>query len=52
MRLVLASASTSRARILRDAGVPFEVRPAHVDEDAVKAFRRGRRQRSLPSSRS
>jgi septum formation protein len=36
-RLVLASASTSRAQILRDAGVPFEVRPAHVDEDAVKA---------------
>jgi len=37
MRLVLASASSSRAQILRDAGVKFEVRPAHVDEDAVKA---------------
>jgi septum formation protein len=36
MRLVLASASTSRAQILRDASVPFEVQPAHVDEDAVK----------------
>jgi len=34
--LVLASASTSRARLLRHAGVPFEVHPAHVDEDSVK----------------
>jgi septum formation protein len=37
MRLVLASASASRAQILRDAGVPFEVQPAHVDEETVKA---------------
>ena len=36
MRLVLASANTSRAQILRDANVPFKVSPAHVDEDAVK----------------
>lgn len=36
MSLILASASISRARMLRDAGVPFEIRPAHVDEDAVK----------------
>jgi septum formation protein len=36
-RLVLASASTSRARVLRDAGVTFAVQPAHVDEDALKA---------------
>lgn len=35
-RLVLASASQSRARMLRDAGVAFEVRPAQVDEDAIK----------------
>jgi septum formation protein len=34
--LVLASASSSRARLLRHAGVPFEVHPAHVDEDSVK----------------
>ena len=34
--LVLASASSSRARLLREAGVPFEIRPAHVDEDGVK----------------
>ena len=35
--LARASASTSRAQILRDAGVAFDVHPAHVDEDAVKA---------------
>ena len=34
--LVLASASTSRARILSGAGVAFAVQPAHIDEDAVK----------------
>ena len=34
--VVLASASSSRAQILRDAGVPFEVDQASVDEDAVK----------------
>lgn len=36
MRLILASASHSRAEILRNAGVEFEIEPAHVDEDAVK----------------
>ena len=35
-RLVLASASKSRARLLSAAGVDFEVEPATVDEDAVK----------------
>jgi septum formation protein len=35
--LVLASASTSRARVLSGAGVAFAVQPAHIDEDAVKA---------------
>lgn len=34
--LVLASASSSRTRLLQHAGVPFEVHPAHVDEDSVK----------------
>jgi len=34
--LVLASASSSRAKLLRQAGVPFEVHPAHVDEDGLK----------------
>ncbi|HEY4126158.1 MAG TPA: Maf family protein [Rhizomicrobium sp.] len=34
--LVLASASAIRARVLESAGVRFDVRPAHVDEDAAK----------------
>lgn len=36
MTLILASASTSRAQMLTNAGVPFAIQPAHVDEDAVK----------------
>lgn len=35
--IVLASASASRAAILRGAGVPFEISPSGVDEDAVKS---------------
>ena len=35
--LILASASPSRARILRNAGVRFEIVPANVDEGAAKA---------------
>lgn len=35
--LILASASTVRARLLREAEVPFEVRPAEIDEAEVKA---------------
>ncbi|MBU6296764.1 MAG: Maf-like protein [Alphaproteobacteria bacterium] len=35
--LVLASGSAVRAGLLRAAGVPFEVCPAGVDEDDVKA---------------
>ncbi len=35
--IILASASVSRARVLRDAGVVFDVIPAHVDEESVKA---------------
>ncbi|HWA91270.1 MAG TPA: nucleoside triphosphate pyrophosphatase [Rhizomicrobium sp.] len=34
--LVLASASASRAKILRDAGVAFDMVPSRVNEDAVK----------------
>jgi len=34
--LVLASASASRASILRAAGIAFEQKPARVDEDALK----------------
>jgi len=36
-RLILASKSAARRTMLADAGVPFEVRVADVDEDAVKA---------------
>lgn len=36
-RLLLASASPVRARLLEAAGVPFEVSPARVDEEAAKA---------------
>jgi septum formation protein len=35
--VVLASASVSRARLLRAAGLVFEQRPASVDEEAVRA---------------
>lgn len=35
-RLLLASRSESRQRLLRDAGVPFEPIAAGVDEDAAK----------------
>lgn len=35
--LTLASASPTRAAMLRGARIAFEVRPARVDEDAVKA---------------
>lgn len=36
-RLLLASQSSSRQRLLADAGVPFTVVEAGIDEDAVKA---------------
>ena len=32
MRLILASASPRRAELLAAAGIPFDLRPAHVDE--------------------
>lgn len=34
--LVLASSSRYRARLLSDAGIPFEIHPAGVDEAAIK----------------
>jgi septum formation protein len=37
MRLVLASKSAARGRILRDAGVAFETIPAGADETPIKA---------------
>ena len=36
MRIILASASLSRAQLLRSVGVAFEVEPANIDEDAIK----------------
>ncbi|HEY2032263.1 MAG TPA: Maf family protein [Rhizomicrobium sp.] len=35
-RLILASASGSRANMLRNAGISFDVVPALVDEEAIK----------------
>ena len=35
-RLILASASKSRANLLRAAGVAVEIIPAHTDEDSIK----------------
>ena len=36
MSLVLASASASRAAMLRNAGLDFDIRPARIDEDEIK----------------
>lgn len=36
MRIILASRSAARRRMLEQAGVPFEALPAHVDEAAIK----------------
>lgn len=36
MSLILASASASRAAMLRQAGLEFDVKPAHVDEEEIK----------------
>jgi len=35
--IILASGSSIRAALLTQAGIPFEARPARVDEDAIKA---------------
>lgn len=37
LSLILASASPTRAELLRRAGVPFEIRPARIDEPALRA---------------
>ncbi len=36
MTLILASASASRAAMLRGAGLDFEILPARIDEDEIK----------------
>ncbi len=41
MSFILASASRSRAEILRGADVRFSIHPAHIDEDAIKRDMRG-----------
>jgi septum formation protein len=43
--LILASASPRRAELLTAAGIPFEIRPAHIDETA----RRGEDPRTYAS---
>jgi septum formation protein len=42
--LLLASASTARAALLRNAGIAFAIEPARVDEAEVKAAMRGDKQ--------
>jgi len=39
--LILASGSAARAAMLKDAGVPFSVEVAGVDEDQIKAAMKG-----------
>lgn len=36
-RLVLASSSQSRSRMLADAGIPFDRQPVRIDEEAIRA---------------
>ena len=38
--LILASASSARARLLQNAGVAFRVQAANIDESAVKQMAR------------
>ena len=46
-KVILASQSASRRAMLDAAGVAYEARPAHVDEDAVKAAMAGAKPRDL-----
>jgi len=46
-RLILASASTARAQMLRNAGVEFTIDPAEIDESAIKRQHRGSGQGAL-----
>jgi septum formation protein len=39
--IILASASTARARLLDAAGVPFSIEPAAIDEERIKRASRG-----------
>jgi septum formation protein len=40
-RLILASASPARARLLQQAGIDFAIQPAEIEEAAIKRRRRG-----------
>ncbi len=37
MHIILASGSSARARMLKDAGIDFEITPAAVDESLIRA---------------
>lgn len=50
--LILASASTSRARLLTAAGLAFDALPADVDEDAVKRASRAKGETTAHCARS
>lgn len=41
MTLILASASASRATMLRNAGLDFDIKPARVDEEEIKLSLKG-----------
>lgn len=49
-RIVLASASLARRTMLAQAGITFEVEPAAVDEDAVKASLRAEGETALAAA--
>jgi septum formation protein len=38
--IILASASTARARLLEAAGIPFSIHPANIDETRIKSAAR------------
>ena len=47
--LILASASSVRASVLKNAGIPFRIEPAAIDEETIKAglFGQGRQPREI-----
>jgi septum formation protein len=51
-RLILASASTARAQMLRAAGIEFAIEPAAIDEAAIKRQYRESGQSALACARA
>ncbi|CCQ75623.1 nucleoside triphosphate pyrophosphatase [Magnetospira sp. QH-2] len=49
-RLILASASRSRADILRQAHIPHTIKPAHLDESGIKAHCRDQGRSALETA--